>query len=184
MAMKNALLVWLAVATAAMAGCVSGDDSDTQPLTATYRGDHGVGLDGDSASRLAGMLRPHEAVEAVDGERRAPLAEVDWERAARAGSLALEAVADGQRRPLGTLELAAPALPQSRAAPSGAKAVVPAAACSNNAHTYFCDNCQCSNDGTVLRGESQRYVCIYGSWYSENVYACNCQFTSHQCGTI
>ena len=180
-----------AAVLAATVGCAV-DGSAHPTLSATYNGHSGFGFDPVSAARLAELLGPTETVEVVVGGKSTPLAAMRWSEVAHlAEPVTLEATDGKNRRSLAELRIDVSAEVQSvqpapeDATPSAnAQSLLVATSCTNNAQTWFCDNCMCSPDGTILRGESQLYICIYGSWYPENVYACNCRFTTNICGPV
>jgi hypothetical protein len=187
LALDSLFIIICTIASIIMTGCEV-DSRSGVILSGTYSDDYGMGLDSASVKRLAEELHSGESVEVIVGSERMPLSPVHWGEVTQfgEGSFSLE-VTDGSRtRFLGELLLSPGARPECP--PSGQDAepitteAILSTSCSHNTYAWFCINCQCSDDGFHLRGLSQRYICIYGTWYSENVYACNCSFTARTCG--
>jgi hypothetical protein len=207
--MHDVRSLWRGAAAAVFAllpltvGCSAGSADESaragaEELSGSYRADFGFAFDPASTERLAALLRPGDTLNLVIDGESVPFNTVDWETVAATprSSLSMQALRGGEARPLGDLALrseeAAPACEDSPALESvgqtasaianEAEADVSAAAsCTHGSYSWYCINCQCRSGIRVL-GYSRRYICIYGELYPENVYSCNCSFTSRICG--
>ena len=180
-------------------GCGHVDDSDhssaSLDVRAAFNGDYGFALEPSSAERLAATLRPGEKLNVVIGGERREIHEVAWKEVSLTsrGPFLLEARAGEAVRQVGGLQLTDPSAPACDSSsgvdalplgvgvenPSPTMAVT--ASCTHNNRYWNCLGCQCKT-GINLRGWAQRFICIYGTLYPEQVYSCICPFTPRTCG--